>query len=76
MNVEISMVDPARLDEATLREICEVAAAGFGRENDEAMQAATINHVRAAMGLQLAHTEDGRLSAFAMYGRSLWRPSY
>jgi hypothetical protein len=73
MNVHIEMADPATLDQATLNEICELAAAGFGRINDEAMRNDTMNHVRGAESLQLARAKDGRLSAFAMYGKSLWR---
>ena len=77
MNVNINMVNPRDLDEATLQEICAVAAAGFGREDDEAMQADTKNHVRAADQLQLARSEDdGRLAAFAMYAPCLWRPCH
>lgn len=75
MNVTIEMANPAELDDVTLQEICAAAAAGFGRNNDQAMQADTINHVRTANQLQLARSEDdGRLAAFAMYAPCLWRP--
>lgn len=74
MNFDIQMADPTTLDQATLDEICQIAADGFGRPNDEAMQADVINHVRGAEALQLARGEDdGNLGAFAMYRRHLWR---
>lgn len=74
MNIRIEMANPAELNDATLNDICEVAAAGFGRVDDAVMRADTIAHVRTAEQLQIARAEDdGSLIAFGAYGRSLWR---
>jgi hypothetical protein len=76
-NVTIEMADPTALDQPTLDEICQLAADGFGRTNNEAMQTDTIDHVRSANALQMVrNNQDGRIEAFTMYARSLWRASH
>lgn len=70
----IKTIRPETLDDAALDQMYEVAAAGFGRDNDETIRKHTLQHVSSARDIQLARTKDGNLAGFATYGRSLWRP--
>lgn len=52
--------------------IAEVAAQGFGRDNDAENYQDTANHVGNVEHIQLAH-DDERLVGFALYRRCLWQ---
>ena len=75
MNLTIELHNPNQLEQTTRHQICELAAQGFGRENDPDMQADTLHHIQEAAAVQLARRGE-RIEAFAVYGRSLWRPCY
>lgn len=72
MRTKIASFTPNMLTAKSKAAICELAAMGFGRTNDDAMQADTLNHIASAETVQVAY-HFGKLIGFALYGRSLWR---
>ncbi len=75
MKTTIKSFGPEILTSKVKDKICELAAHGFGRENNDAMKADTLAHIAGAERVQLAY-HFGQLIGFALYGRSLWRECY
>ncbi|HEY8999081.1 MAG TPA: hypothetical protein VIM53_02055 [Candidatus Saccharimonadales bacterium] len=73
MYTQIETIPADAMSDYVKETICEIAAEGFGRDNDQAMRADTMRHIHDAAAVQVAR-QDKELVGFSMYGSSLWRP--
>lgn len=70
--MDIMTFTPDQLTGTDIKNINEVASAGFGRKPDETMLRDTEAHIASADEIQLA-TCSGELVGFAFYRSCLWR---
>lgn len=58
----------------TIEQIAQIAAEGFGRDNDADNYQDTLEHVSGVDHIQLVK-HDEKLAGFALYRRCLWQSS-
>ena len=73
--MKLSLEIAASLNDRDVSAINEIAAAGFGFDEPEAMLADTVRHIQSADIVQKA-VQGRELVGFALYTRCLWRKSY